>query len=91
MRSLEHCNLITADTARIAADHGAIAVPTLITYDALAQSGAELGFPTHAVAKIDTVRRAGLTSLETMWTAGLTVAFGTDRHRSARPVARSPG
>ncbi len=90
MRSLEHCNLIAADTARLAADHGAIAVPTLITYDAMAQSGAELGFPPHAVAKIATVRRAGLTLLETMWTARLTIAFSTDRHKSARPVARSP-
>lgn len=78
VRSLEHCNLITADTARLAAERGAIAVPTLITYEALARSGAELGFPPHAVAKIETVRRAGLSSLETMHGAGLTMAFGTD-------------
>ncbi|HYC25813.1 MAG TPA: amidohydrolase family protein, partial [Roseiarcus sp.] len=36
VHSLEHCNLIEAPTARRAAEAGAIAVPTLVTYEALA-------------------------------------------------------
>ncbi len=39
VRSLEHCNLIEAATARAAAAAGCIACPTLVTYDALAEEG----------------------------------------------------
>ncbi|MDW8443457.1 MAG: amidohydrolase family protein [Acetobacteraceae bacterium] len=78
VRSLEHCNLITPETARLAGERGAFAVPTLITYEALARDGARLGLPPESVAKIDAVRRAGLASLQVMHEAGLTMAFGTD-------------
>lgn len=78
VRSLEHCNLITAETAALAAARGAIACPTLVTYQALKEEGAALGLPPESVAKIDDVRLAGLRSLEVMRDAGLTMAFGTD-------------
>ncbi len=78
VHSLEHCNLIERDTAVFAADHGAIAVPTLITYDKLASEGAAKGFPADSVAKIENVRKAGMGSLSIMHEAGLTMAFGTD-------------
>ncbi|MCX7372811.1 MAG: amidohydrolase family protein [Alphaproteobacteria bacterium] len=78
VRSLEHCNLITPETAALAAARGAIACPTLVTYQALKQEGAALGLPPESVAKIDDVRLAGLRSLEVMRDAGLTMAFGTD-------------
>jgi len=78
VHSLEHCNLITAETARLAAARGAIACPTLVTYQALKEEGAALGLPPESVAKIDDVRLAGLRSLEIMRDAGLTMAFGTD-------------
>ncbi|WP_376099586.1 amidohydrolase family protein [Roseomonas sp. CCTCC AB2023176] len=76
--SLEHCNLIQPETAKAAAKAGCIAVPTLVTYQALKEEGASLGLPPESVAKIDDVRLAGLRSLETMRDAGLTMAFGTD-------------
>ncbi len=76
--SLEHCNLITAGTARAAAAAGAMACPTLVTYQALKEEGAALGLPAESVAKIDDVRLAGLRSLEVMRAAGLPMAFGTD-------------
>ncbi|MCW8086752.1 metal-dependent hydrolase family protein [Sabulicella glaciei] len=76
--SLEHCNLIAADTARAAAKAGAMACPTLVTYQALKEEGATLGLPPESVAKIDDVRLAGLRSLEVMREAGLPMAFGTD-------------
>jgi imidazolonepropionase-like amidohydrolase len=88
VHSLEHCNLIEADTARAAAAAGCIACPTLVTYEALAEEGAALGLGPESVAKIETVRVAGLRSLEIMRDAGLTMAFGTDllgamhRHQS---------
>lgn len=95
VHSLEHCNLITADTARLAAETGAFAVPTLITYDRLASEGASLGFPRDSVAKIETVRRAGLESLSIMHNAGLPMAYGTDllgpmhRHQSGEFALRA--
>ena len=76
--SLEHCNLITEATAREAAAAGAIACPTLVTYQALKEEGASLGLGPESVAKIDDVRLAGLESLERMHNAGLMMAFGTD-------------
>ena len=78
VHSLEHCNLITADTARLAAEKGCIAVPTLVAYDALALDGAELGLGADEFAKIEIVRQGGLRSLEIMRNAGLPMAFGSD-------------
>src|SRR6478609_3272016 len=60
VHSLEHCNLIQAETAKLAAKAGAVAVPTLVTYEKLSSEGASLGFPADSVAKIDNVRLAGL-------------------------------
>lgn len=78
VHSLEHCNRIDAPTAQLAAAAGAIAVPTLVTYDALAEQGAALGLPTASVAKINDVRLSGLESLSILRNAGVTMAFGTD-------------
>jgi imidazolonepropionase-like amidohydrolase len=94
VHSLEHCNLIGAETARLAAKAGAVAVPTLVTYDKLASEGASVGLPATSVAKVDSVRLAGLESLGIMRKAGLTMAFGTDllgemhRHQSEEFVIR---
>ncbi len=78
VHSLEHCNMIRSATAQRAAAAAAFAVPTLITYERLAIEGASLGLGPASVAKIETVRRAGLESLATMQQAGLRMAFGTD-------------
>jgi imidazolonepropionase-like amidohydrolase len=95
VHSLEHCNLIESETARFAASKGAVAVPTLVTYDKLSSEGASLGFPAASVAKIDSVRLKGMESLDIMRTAGLPMAYGTDllgemhRHQSEEFVIRS--
>ena len=78
VRSIEHGNLIDAPTARLMAERGAYAVPTLITYEALARDGARLGLGPDSVAKIAQVREAGLQSLEVFKAAGVKMAFGTD-------------
>jgi imidazolonepropionase-like amidohydrolase len=94
VHSLEHCNLITEKTAKAARKAGAIACPTLVTYEYLKSEGAALGLPAVSVAKIDTVRLSGMKSLEIMKKAGLTMAFGTDllgemhRHQSEEFVIR---
>lgn len=78
VHSLEHCNLIDADTAKLAASQGAVAVPTLVTYDKLVSDGPKLGFPPDSISKVDVVRSAGMESLAIMRKAGLTMAYGSD-------------
>lgn len=78
VHSLEHCNRIDAATARLAAEAGCVAVPTLVTYEALAQDGPGYGFPPGSIAKIEDVRGAGIESLSIMRDAGLVMAYGTD-------------
>jgi imidazolonepropionase-like amidohydrolase len=78
VKSLEHCNLITPETARLAAKAGAIACPTLVAYEGLALEGASFGLSADSQSKIDTVRRGGLESLAIMRDAGLPMAFGSD-------------
>ncbi|ACL56541.1 metal-dependent hydrolase family protein [Methylobacterium nodulans] len=94
VRSVEHANLIEAKTAALMKERGAIACPTLVTYEALKSEGASLGFPQTSVDKIDDVRLRGLESLEILRAAGVTMAFGTDllgemhRHQSEEFVIR---
>jgi imidazolonepropionase-like amidohydrolase len=94
VRSVEHANLIRPDTARLMRERGAIACPTLVTYEALKNEGAGLGLPPDSVAKIDDVRLQGLESLAIMQQAGVTMAYGSDllgemhRHQSEEFVIR---
>jgi imidazolonepropionase-like amidohydrolase len=94
VHSLEHCNLITSQTAALAVAKGAVAVPTLVTYDKLASEGASLGFPPDSIAKVENVRAAGMDSLGIMRKAGLPMAYGSDllgamhRHQSEEFVIR---
>lgn len=78
VHSLEHCNLISAETAKLAAEKGCIAVPTLVAYDALWLEGKALGLGPAEFEKIEVVRSGGLKSLEIMRDAGLPMAFGSD-------------
>ena len=95
VHSLEHCNLIQSGTAKLAAKAKAFAVPTLITYDILALEAASLGMAADSVAKIETVRRAGLESLSVLHEAGVRMAYGTDllgpmhRHQSGEFALRA--
>jgi imidazolonepropionase-like amidohydrolase len=76
--SLEHCNLISLDTAKMAADAGCIAIPTLAAYEGLKLEGKAFGFGDAEYAKLDVVRDGGRRSLEYMREAGVPMAFGTD-------------
>jgi len=78
VRSIEHANLVDAKTAKLMTQRGAFAVPTLVTYEALATEGASLGLPPESVAKIERVRGAGIESLDIFRKAGTKVAFGSD-------------
>ncbi|MBO9641671.1 MAG: amidohydrolase family protein [Pseudacidovorax sp.] len=78
VRTVEHGNLIDSPTAALMAELGAYAVPTLVTYDALANEGAALGLPPASVAKVEDVRGAGLRALEILRSAGVKMGFGSD-------------
>jgi len=78
VRTIEHGNLVDDQTARLMAERGAYVVPTLITYEALANEGAQFGLPPESVVKIADVRDAGLRSLEIYRKAGVKMGYGSD-------------
>ena len=78
VRTIEHGNLVDAPTAALMAELGAYVVPTLVTYDALANEGESFGLPKESVAKVADVREAGLRSLEIYKKAGVKMGFGSD-------------
>lgn len=75
---IEHGNLISDDTIKRIAKEGIPLVPTNITYDVLAKSGADFGLLLESVAKIADVREAGLARLEKMHAAGVVMGYGSD-------------
>jgi imidazolonepropionase-like amidohydrolase len=78
VHSIEHANLIDTPTAELMAAEGAVMVPTLATYRAMADVGAALGLPELNLAKNRSVLDAGLRSLEIAQAAGVELGFGTD-------------
>jgi imidazolonepropionase-like amidohydrolase len=78
VHSIEHGNLIDRPTAELAARKGAFVVPTLVTYAAMHERGAEIGLPQYSIDKLADVRNAGLASLEHLKAAGTRTGFGTD-------------
>ncbi|SDV48066.1 metal-dependent hydrolase family protein [Chitinasiproducens palmae] len=78
VRTIEHGNLVDDAAAQLMAERGAFAVPTLITYDALASDGEALGLPAESIAKISTVRDQGRESLRTYARAGVAMGYGSD-------------
>jgi imidazolonepropionase-like amidohydrolase len=78
VHSVEHANLIEPPTARLMRERGAIACPTLVTYEALRDEGAALGLSPDSVAKIDDVRLRSPRSLEILHEAGVPMAYGSD-------------
>lgn len=75
---VEHGNLMSDETIARIAREGQVVVPTNITYDRLAKEGADYGLPPASVAKIEDVREAGLSRLEKLYKAGITVGYGSD-------------
>lgn len=78
VRTIEHGNLIDAETAARMREAGAYLVPTLVTYFAIDEMGRALGFPERSLAKVKDVLDAGLASLEIAKQAGVPIGFGTD-------------
>ena len=85
VHSIEHGNLMDADTARLLADTGTVVVPTLVTYQAMNDIGEQLGLPRANLEKNRIVLESGLASLELACDAGVTLGFGTDLIGEAQP------
>lgn len=78
VRSVEHGNLLDDDSARLMAEHGAVLVPTLVTYQSMAERGRDLGMAEVALRKNSEVLEAGKNAIELAMGAGIVVGFGSD-------------
>lgn len=78
VRSIEHGNLLDAETAAVMASHNAFLVPTLATYDAISRRGKEIGLSPVSAAKNVEVLDAGARAIALARAAGVRIGFGTD-------------
>jgi imidazolonepropionase-like amidohydrolase len=78
VRTIEHGNMIDHATAELAAEKGAYLVPTLITYEVLADTAEDSGWSEAMLTKLSLVREAGLESIRICREAGVKLGFGTD-------------
>lgn len=78
VRSIEHGNLLDAESAAVMAEHGAYLVPTLIIYDALAREGSRFGLPEVSRRKLHDVIDQGAEAVRIARRAGVRIGFGTD-------------
>ncbi len=78
VRSIEHGNLLDEASARAMKAHGAYLVPTLATYEALGDEGANLGWSEAMLAKLQRVRDKGVEAIRLARAEGIPIAFGTD-------------
>jgi imidazolonepropionase-like amidohydrolase len=78
VRTIEHGNLLDAETAEVMRRHDAYLVPTLAAYDAIDRRGAELGMAEVSRQKNREVLDSGQRAVEIARAAGVRIGFGTD-------------
>ena len=78
MRTIEHANLIDDKRVRMMAEAGAYMVPTLVTYQVLAEKGPSMGLTPVQMEKVQIVLEAGTRSLELAAHYGVKMGIGTD-------------
>ena len=78
VRSIEHGNFLTLETAKVMVERNAHLVPTLITYEADGKYGMTFGWAPENAEKNAEVLASGLKSLEVALEAGVNVGYGTD-------------
>lgn len=86
VRSIEHGNLIDEASASLMAERGCYLVPTLVTYDQIAQFGKTHKFPEASLRKLQDVLFAGVGAIEKALRAGVKVGFGTDLLGETHPA-----
>ncbi len=85
VHSIEHGNLIDANAANAMKARGAVMVPTLVTYQAMAEVGEMLGLPAVNIEKNKLVLEEGLKAVGIAKDAGVALGFGTDLLGEAQP------
>ncbi|WP_033372604.1 metal-dependent hydrolase family protein [Glaciibacter superstes] len=78
IRSIEHGNLLDAESAKLMAERRAFLVPTLAAYHAMEEHGSALGLDPVSQEKNRSVLAAGAHSLGIARSAGVQVGFGSD-------------
>jgi imidazolonepropionase-like amidohydrolase len=78
VQCIEHGNLLDEETAAVMVEHDAWLVPTLVTYQGMADEGRRLGLPERNLVKNEAVLRSGVESLEIASRAGVRMGWGTD-------------
>lgn len=85
VRCIEHGNLVDSTTAVRMAELGVTMVPTLVTYAAMQEIGAEFGMPLANLDKNRGVFERGQESIGIARAAGVELGFGTDLLGEAQP------
>jgi imidazolonepropionase-like amidohydrolase len=78
VRSIEHGNLMDDSSIPLFKEHGAFYVPTIVTYQALADRARDGLLPGDIEVKLREVIDGALGALELAHTAGLPIVYGTD-------------
>ncbi len=78
VRSIEHGNLLDQSSIELFLETDAFLVPTLSTYQALADEGVAGGLPAELHHKIFDVLDAGKKALELAYHSGVKLVYGTD-------------
>jgi imidazolonepropionase-like amidohydrolase len=78
VRTIEHGNLLDESSIELFLETGAYLVPTLSTYQALADEGIAGGLPPQLHSKIFDVLDAGKKALELAYRSGVKLVYGTD-------------
>ena len=78
VRSIEHGNLLDESSVELFLETDAFLVPTLSTYQALADEGVAGGLPPELHDKIFDVLDAGKNALELAYRGGVKLVYGTD-------------
>ena len=95
VRTIEHGNLLDEEVAGVMAEKEAFLVPTLATYEALANEGESLGMSAESCAKIEDVSGFGIRAVEYAKRAGARIGHGSDllgdmqRHQSREFLLKS--
>lgn len=78
VRSVEHGNLMTEESARLIREADVFLVPTLVTYEMLSEEGSKYGVPEFNIRKINVARERGFDALKVARRAGVKIASGSD-------------
>jgi imidazolonepropionase-like amidohydrolase len=78
VRTIEHGNLIDAETARYVGEKKAYVVPTLATFEGSLDNAEKLNMSPRLVRQVTDILRKGVAALRICRDAGVKLGFGTD-------------